>query len=52
MFKVSELNPKDTTLDEIHKIQKKIFVQDKNLLKEEKVKKYILAREKLSKNNN
>jgi Mor family transcriptional regulator len=31
MFKMSELNPKDKTLDEIHNIQKEIYNEDKGI---------------------
>lgn len=40
MFKISELNPKDKTLDEIHKIQEKIHKEDKGLTTKELVQKY------------
>jgi len=38
MYKVSELNPKDTTLDEIHKIQKEIYEETKKMIQEELLK--------------
>ena len=49
MRKVSELNPKDTTLDEIHKIQKKISEEDKGLSPIDKVQRYTSAREEFCK---
>ncbi|MEW6686207.1 MAG: hypothetical protein AB1393_08380 [Candidatus Edwardsbacteria bacterium] len=49
MYKVSELNPKDTVLDEIHEIQKKIYEEDKHLSLEGKKHKFIIVREEFCK---
>lgn len=35
MFKVSDLDPNDRTLDEIHEIQKQIYEEEKDLSWEE-----------------
>ena len=35
MFKVSDLNPNDRTLDEIHEIQRQIYEEEKDLSGEE-----------------
>lgn len=48
-MKVSELNPQDTTLDEIHKIQKQIFEEDKDLSPEEEKRKFVKIREEFCK---
>ena len=48
MYKVSELNPQDTVLDEMHKIQKKISEEDKNLSIKERRNKYNKIREEIS----
>lgn len=50
MFKVSELNPKDVVLDDIHKIQKVIYEKDKNISQEERIKRYNSVKEDLMKN--
>lgn len=40
MFKMSELNPKDKTLDEIHNIQKEIYDEDKGISIEDLSERY------------
>ena len=52
MFKISEFNPKDKTLDEIHTIQRKIYEEDKGLSSEEIIQKYKNIRRDLSERYN
>lgn len=52
MFKISELNPKDNTLDKIHAIQKRIYEEDKDLSTKELIKKYKRIRKEFAKNYN
>lgn len=40
MYKVSKINPKDTTLDEIHAIQEKLYKKEKNWTWEQQQKHY------------
>ncbi|MDO8747627.1 MAG: hypothetical protein Q7J72_00710 [Candidatus Omnitrophota bacterium] len=40
MFKMSELNPKDKTLDEIHNIQKEIYDEDKGITVKDLLERY------------
>lgn len=49
MFKVSDLNPNDRTLDEIHEIQKQIYEEEKELSWEEIRRKLKATREKFCK---
>ena len=49
MFKVSDLNPNDRTLDEIHEIQKQIFEEEKELSWEEIRHRLKVAREEFCK---
>lgn len=49
MFKVSELNPKDTVLDRIHAIQRKINKKLKGLSEEQQLSYYKEVRKKLEK---
>lgn len=52
MFKISDFNPKDKTLDEIHSIQRKIYEEDKGLSVEELMQKYKRIRQELSRRHN
>jgi hypothetical protein len=49
MFKVSNLNPKDVTLDEIHGIQKKIYAEDNSLSSKDLIERYNSSIRELSK---
>ncbi|MBI4713097.1 MAG: hypothetical protein HY762_07345 [Planctomycetes bacterium] len=49
MFKISELNPKDKVLDEIHQIQRGLAQEDKGLSSRELVRKLQTVRRELSK---
>lgn len=49
MFRISEFNPKDKTLDRIHAIQKKIYAEDKGLSWEKVIQKYKRIRHEFSK---
>lgn len=40
MLKMSELNPKDKTLDEIHNIQKEIYDEDKGITVKDLLERY------------
>ena len=40
MFKVSELNPKDKVLDEIHNIQKEIYAEDEGITVKDLLERY------------
>lgn len=49
MFKVSELNPKDKVLDEIHNIQRNIYCEDKGLSAKDLAERYNSSVRELSK---
>ena len=49
MLKVSELNPKDITIDEIHNIQRKIYDEDSGLSFKDLAERYNSSIKELSK---
>ena len=49
MFKISILNPKDKTLDEIHEIQKNIYAEDESFSSKELAERYNSSISELSK---
>ena len=50
MFRISQLNPKDKTLDEIHQIQKQIYENDRGLIPKEVAEKFNDSVRELTKN--
>ena len=49
MLKMSELNPKDKTLDEIHNIQKEIYDEDKGITVKDLLERYNSSVRKVAK---